>query len=82
MRVEAGVRSRTDYDPVGEDEEGDVGGEGTQHQAPRHHDTTEDGHGTSTKILHARAADGTCAEWRQRGEREEIEVEREREREQ
>lgn len=52
--------SRTDNDPVGENEEGDVGGEGTQHHSARYHHATEDGHGAGAKVLHTCTAYGTC----------------------
>lgn len=49
----------TNHDPVGEDEELDVGSEGTEHQAAGHHHAAEDGHGTSSEVVHAGTADGT-----------------------
>lgn len=55
------TESLTDHDAVREDEEGDVGSEGAEHQPPCHHHTAEYGNGTSTEIHHTNAADRT---WR------------------
>lgn len=52
----------TDHYPVGEDEELHIWSEGTEHQASCHHHAAENGHGTSPKVVHAGAADGTCRE--------------------
>lgn len=54
----------TNHDAVGEDEEGDIGSEGTEDKPPRHHHPSEDGDRPSTKIHHTNAADRT---WRERG---------------
>lgn len=50
---------RTDHNAIGEDEELHVWSKGTEHQAAGHHHTAEDSHGTSPKVLHTGAADGT-----------------------
>lgn len=49
----------TDHNSIGEDEELDVGGERTEHQASCHHYPAEDGHGPSAEVVHAYAADRT-----------------------
>lgn len=57
---------RTDHNAIGEDEELHIWSKGTEHQAAGHHHTAEDGHGTSPKVLHTGAADGTWWEKRRK----------------
>jgi len=49
----------TNHDPIGKDEELDIRSKGTEHQAARHHDSTEDCHGTSPKVVYTGTADRT-----------------------
>lgn len=49
----------TDHNPIRKDEELYIWSKGTEHQATCHHYTTEDGHGTSPKVVHAGAAHWT-----------------------
>lgn len=57
----------TNHNPIGKDEELDIWGKGTEHQAACHHHTTEDGHGTSPKVVHTCTADRT---WGRREKRQ------------
>lgn len=49
----------TNNNPIGKDKELDIGSKGTEHQATRHHYTTEDGDRTSPKVVNTGAADRT-----------------------
>lgn len=49
----------TNHDAIGKDEELDIWSKGTEHQATCHHYTAEDGHGTSSKVVHTGTADRT-----------------------
>lgn len=49
----------TNHNPKGKDQELYIWSEGTEHQAACYHDATEDGHGTSPKVIHTGTADRT-----------------------
>lgn len=49
----------TDHNSIGKDEELDIWSKGTEHQAARHHNATEDCHRTSPEVVHTGTADRT-----------------------
>lgn len=49
----------TNHDPIGKDEELHIRSKGTKDQAARYHYATENGHGTSPKVVHTGTADRT-----------------------
>lgn len=49
----------TNHDAIRKNEELHIWGKGTEYETSCHHDATEDGHRTSTEVVHTGTADWT-----------------------